>query len=252
MPGKALSAAITSDIPVVAERLQQFGSLGQGVTTTIGATTADKALYIDPGHLPKGSQGHISLYNPGNKPTTVTLAMIDGHGQTVRTLNVQLKARRRATVDLTARYGTAGLGALITSDTPVVAEKVAYFGQFRKSAVAGSDLAALAGPASHVVFPGGTTANGAVDYLNLYNPGASDASIVVTAVYDGNHTLERTIQVPALHRASIDVSTLGLPSTPSSLIVDGAGGAQFYATQSTFNKARTDGSEISGIVTPGK
>ncbi|MDB5057693.1 MAG: N-acetylmuramoyl-L-alanine amidase family 2, partial [Chloroflexi bacterium] len=252
MPGKAVSASITSDVPVVAERLQEFGNLGQGVTTTIGATAASKALYIDPGHLPKGTQGHITVYNPGSTPATVTLAMINGNGKTMRTLKVQIMARHRTNVDLTARYGTAGLGALITSDAPVVAEKVAYFGKVRKGTVGGSDLAGQATPTSHVVFPGGTTANGAVDYLNLYNPGAFDASIVVTAVYDGNHTLQRTVQIPAQQRKSIDVSSLGLPSGASSLIVDGSGGAQFYATQSTFNKAGTDGSEISGIVTSGQ
>jgi hypothetical protein len=244
----AVSASITSDVPVVAERLQQFGSVGQGVTTTIGTPSGSTTLYVDPGHLPNRAQGHLSLYNPGDKPATVMLSIINTHGQTVRTLSKYIAARHRATVDLTARYGTANLGAIITSDVPVVAEKVAYFGQFKKSIVGGSDLMGIAAPSSHEVFPGGTTANGGTNYLNLYNPSTSDASVLVTAVFGGSQTSQRTIQVPAQRRVSVDVSTLGVPVGPSSLIVDGVQGAQVFATQSIFNKSRTDGSEVSGVV----
>jgi len=53
--------------------------------------------------------------------------------------------------------------------------------------------------------------------------------------------------VPSKTRISVSVSSLGVPSGASSLIVTGANDAQYYATQSVFNRGGTDGSELSGI-----
>jgi hypothetical protein len=113
--------------------------------------------------------------------------------------------------------------------------------------IGGSDLNAVAGPATRVVFPGGTTAHGASDYLNLYNPSDATASANITVVYSGNRTIQRTVNVLGRLRVSINVASLGAPAGSSSVIVEGAQGAKFYATQSIFNSSGTDGSEVSGI-----
>jgi hypothetical protein len=247
LAGSAVSATVTSNIPVVAERLQEFGSQGQGVTTTIGAPAATTSLYLDPGHLPKGTQAHISLFNPGTKDAAVSLSLIGQNGVSQKALSLKLKAGRRATVDLTAIYHTASLGALITSDAPIVAEKVAYYGNFKQAVVGGSDLMGVPAPATQLAFPGGTTAKEAADYLNIYNPNATPLAATITVIYHTNHTLQRTVQVPAGRRTSIAVASLGVPAGPSSLIVSSGGSEQFYATQTIFNAGRTDGSEVNGI-----
>jgi hypothetical protein len=227
--------------------LQLFGGLGQGVTTTIGAPEGNTSLYIDPGHLPRGAQGHITLYNPTNTAARVGLTLIDQDGRAVRTISMHLNAGRRAVVDLTASYHTANLGALIVGNVPIVAEKVVYFGQFKQAMVGGSDLNAVASPVTRVVFPGGTTAHGASNYLNLYNPSDTTVSATITVVYSGNRTIQRTVTILGRQRVSISVASLGAPAGSSSLIVEGAQGAKFYATQSIFNSSGIDGSEVSGI-----
>src|SRR5262249_38735479 len=100
LAGKAVSATLTSDVPMVAERTQIFGSQGQGVTTTIGAVSSSTSAYIDPGHLPQGTQAHISLYNPQSATAHVQLTLLDSHGQQVKVLALKVGAGRRATVDL--------------------------------------------------------------------------------------------------------------------------------------------------------
>ncbi len=252
MPDKALSVTITSNVPVVAERVQLFGNLGQGVTTTVGAQSGSTAQYIDPGHLPASAQGHIVIYNPGGKPASISVTPIDQHGRARATVLLSIKAGRRATIDLRALYHTANLGAEIASNVPVVAEKAAYYGRIAQSVVGGSDLLGLASAVSQVVFPGGTTASGASNYLNLYNPTANPESLSIIAIFGGYRQVHRTVTVPAETRLSLSVSSLGVPTGSSSLIVRGAQDAQFFATQSLFNRAGTDGSELSGVSLTGQ
>ncbi len=247
MPNVALSVTLTSNVPVVAERVQLFGSLGQGVTTTIGAQSGSTSQYIDPGHLPASAQAHISIYNPTGKPASIEVTPIDQHGKTRTALELSVKAGRRAVIDLTASYHSANLGAEITSDVPVVAEKVAYYGRFKQSVVGGSDLVGVSSPGSQIVFPGGSTSSGASDYLDLYNPTTQAEVLSITAIYGGYRQSHRSVTVAAGARLSLDVSSLGVPSGASSLIVQGTSDAQFYATQSLFNRSGTDGSEVSGI-----
>lgn len=246
LSGKAVSAAVTSDLPIVAERTELFGTQGQGVTTTVGSTGGATNGYIDTGHLPAGAQSHISLYNPQQKTAHVTLTLIDGAGRTAHSVAVTIKPDRRATVDLSARFGTANLGAQLTSDLPVVAEKVSYFGFFKSSRIGGSDLPLTAAPAARLVFPGGSTADGAADYLSLYNPGTAAATARLTLIYRGSSTAHRVVQVPAGRRVTLKINTLGLPAGASSIIVD-AGSAQVFGTQTIMSVDKTDGSEVVGF-----
>ena len=247
LPDKAVSATVRSDIPVVAERTQEFGTDGQGLTTSIGATAGLTAGYIDPGHLPGGTQAHLSLLNTASQPAKVVVTLIDQHAKPVRNVALSLKAGARATLNLSDRFGTANLGATFSSDAPIVAEKVAYFGQFRRSRIGGSALLATADPVARMVFPGGSTAGGAGEYLSLRNPGAAAIAVRVTLIYGGDRTLRRTINVAPQNRTTINVADLGAPAGSSSLIVEGVDGAKFSATQTLINAGQTDGSEITGV-----
>jgi hypothetical protein len=247
LPNKAASATLTSNVPIVAERTQLFGSQGQGVTTTVGATSGSKTAYIDPGHLPAGARAHLSLYNPGAVPAAVRLVLIDQQGVPAHVLSLRMKAGSRATVDLTARYKTANLGALLSSTVPIVAEKVAYFGNFSQQQVGSSDLPAQAAPAPELIFPGGSTAGHTTDYLGLYNPGAATLTATLTVIYAGNHLAHATVRVPAGRRVSVPLSGLQVLAGPSSAIVRSNDSAPFYATQTMVNATSTDGAEVSGV-----
>ena len=248
LAGKAISATISSDVAVVAERTEVFGTGNEGLTTAVGATAPLTAQYLDPGHLPARAQAHLALYNPLGADAKVNIALLNAKGVTTRTVQMSVKAGRRATLDLQARYGTANLGARITSDTGVVAEKVSYFGDFAHSQVSGSDLLGVAAPAAHFAFPGGTTAGGSSDRLSLFNPGEAATTATLTAIYDGNQTTRQILTIPAGTRIGVSIETLGLPSGPSSLLIDGTTTTPFYATQTLMNAGKTDGSEISGVV----
>jgi len=134
MPDKALSVSATSNVPVVVERVQLFGSLGQGVTTTIGVQAGSLSQYIDSGHLPTGAQGHLAIYNPGATAAAVSVTPIDQHGKAKAPIKLTIKAGRRGTnrSDGVVPHCQSRF-AEITSTVPVVAEKVAYYGRFTQS-----------------------------------------------------------------------------------------------------------------------
>jgi subtilisin family serine protease len=247
LPGKAVSAAISSDVAVVAERTEIFGNNGEGVTTTVGATAGLTAGYLDAGHLPTGSQGHLALYNPSKKTAEVTITLLKTGGDPLHTLKVTLKGGRRQTIDLSAHYGTVSLGALLSSTVLVVVEKVAYFGNFKQSQIGGSDVPASGVPAALQVFPGGTTAGGATDFLSLYNPGTSPSSVVISVLYRGNHAYHHPVTVPAGKRVGVLINALPIPAGSSSLIVGTTDGSQIYAQQTLLNAPHTDGSELTGL-----
>jgi subtilisin family serine protease len=244
---KAVSAAVTSDVPVVAERTQIFASGREGLTTAVGATATHTSGYIDPGHLPAKAQAHLTLFNPSKAAAHVHLSLLDTRGAVAATRTVTLAAGRRATVDLTATFGTANLGLLYSSDTGIVAEKVAYFGQFRKSQVGGSNLFAIASPSTDQIFPGGSTVGKATDTLGIYNPASTAAKAAITVLYGAGKSTQRTVDIPAHSRVSVKVGDFGVPSGSSSVLVDGVDGAQLYATQTLINANGTSGSELGGV-----
>ncbi len=247
LAGKAISAVVTADTPVVAERTQIFAPQGVGLTTAIGATAVETAGYMDPGHLPAKTQAHITLYNPAKTAAHVQLSLINAQGVVSSKRTMTIAADRRSTIDLTAKFGTANLGLLFTSDTGIVAEKVAYFGQFNKAKVGGSNLFATAAPSADQVFPGGTTAKNATDTLGLYNPASTAAKATITVLYGAGRSVHRTVSVPALSRISVKVGSLGAPGGSSSVIVEGLDGAQLYATQSLIDPSGVSGSEVVGV-----
>jgi hypothetical protein len=246
----ALSAVTTSNVPVVAERTQIFAVGRQGLATTVGATATLTGGYIDPGHLPSHAQAHLILFNPGQVAAHVRLRIINTRGAAVSNRILTLPAGHRATINLTASAGTANLGLVFSSDQGIVAEKAAYFGQFTKSLVGGSNLFATGSPSADQVFPGGTTGGGATDTLGIYNPSTADAQAAVTVLYGAGKSVTRTVSVPPLSRISLKTHDLGVPGGGSSILVEGVNGAKFYATQSMINAAGDSGSEVAGVPYP--
>ncbi|HXT36082.1 MAG TPA: DUF5719 family protein, partial [Chloroflexota bacterium] len=244
---QAVSAVTTSDVPVVAERTQIFATGRQGLATAVGATDPLTSGYIDPGHLPSHAQAHLILFNPGRATAHVHLAIINTRGAVARSRVVVLPAGHRATINLSASYGTADLGLVFLSDQGIVAEKAAYFGQFSTSMVGGSNLFATGSPSADQVFPGGTTAGGATDTLGIYNPSSAAAQAAVTVLYGAGKSVTRTVSVPALSRISLKARDLGIPGVASSILVEGVNGAKFYAIQSMINPAGDSGSEVAGV-----
>ncbi|HVA91106.1 MAG TPA: DUF5719 family protein [Chloroflexota bacterium] len=244
---QALSAVATSDVPVVAERTQIFAGGRQGLATTVGATATLTTGYIDPGHLPSHAQAHLILFNPGPSVAHVHLAIITTRGGIASRRVLVLRAGHRSTIDLSASAGTANLGLSFSSDQGIVAEKTAYFGQFTRSMVGGSSLFATGSPSAAQVFPGGATAGGATDTIGIYNPSTISAQARVTGLFGAGQRVSRTVTVPALGRISLKARDLGIPGSNSSIIVEGVGGAKFYATQSLINAAGDSGTEVAGV-----
>jgi ABC-type polysaccharide/polyol phosphate transport system ATPase subunit len=142
-PDRIFSARLTAppDRPVVAERVTYFRYQGAGFAATgaaagPGATAPATAWYFADGSTRAGFDQYLTLYNPGDAPSEVTITYLveDRHAPVERHLT--LAPRRRATVlvhEPPSPANPAGLGRELTSalvigaTAPIVAERPAYF-----------------------------------------------------------------------------------------------------------------------------
>jgi hypothetical protein len=212
---KAVGLLVSSDQPVVAERVEYFsdgvGSGKFGSTATIGAVSPNTTWRFSFGSSggasvdsqvkgklnPTGDQNYITLLNPtSGSSVTVTVSFVNGQGQAVGTpTQVTVAGGTRQTIVSNAALGTASsspFSVILTATGAVVAEAAQYF---NGSPNLGTNPGVLV-PAQSV----GTTdaflsdlstqladGTGVNRKVYLYNPGT--ASIQVAASYFGGVTV---------------------------------------------------------------
>ena len=128
-PGKEVSAELSSDQPIVAERPMYFSYKNDwtGGHNVIGAKDADTTFYFAEGYTGPGFDEWLCLLNPSSVPANVTVEYsYRGGGGT--TQNITVGANTRETVDVNAAAGAnKELSVKVVSDQPVIAERPVYF-----------------------------------------------------------------------------------------------------------------------------
>ena len=146
-------------------------------------------------------QEYLTILNPAASPAhvTVLLAPQAASAQGAKTLTLTIPAQSRATANIRAlnQAGSAkSVGMLITSDQPIVPERVLYYGDGSGSGKFGSTVSSgSAAPATHLYLAygssgglttGGTPqANGNQAFITLLNPTIGGATVQVTATFFG-------------------------------------------------------------------
>jgi len=266
--GKATSVAmiVSSDQPVVAERVEYFGSgAGSGKfgsTVSLGQTSPAQQLRIAYGSSggaqlvkgklqPVGDQDYITLLNPSTNlvaaPVQVTVGFSDSSGHTLgQPVVVAVAPGTRQTVGANVTIGTRAAGPFsvsLSASGPIVAESAQYFGG---SPNIGS-TPGVAFPAYSAALLDGllselstSSASGAPinRQVFLYNP--NGAPLQMTATYFGaNGTLRQaSYSVPASGIAVVNVNqgATGLPAGPLGAefkLNGGSGGFVAYAVGKT-------------------
>ncbi len=128
--GTAVSALVTSNngIEVIAERTTAYSGEDGGLTSEIGAASTAREWLLGPAALHPGKD-QVSVMNPGSKDAAldVTLMFEDSEPKAPAALQeLVLGAGLRRTLSLDDWTAGRAAWAVITSDTPIVAERSAF------------------------------------------------------------------------------------------------------------------------------
>ena len=215
--GREVSIAINTfgDGAIFAERPMYFRACFSGWVCSSGSDVggtlqAQTSWTFAEGYTAVGYQEYLTVLNPSlaTAHLTITYAFADGTNQT-QTLDAA--AQTRSTVNVNQVVGpNHEVSASITSDVPVVAERVMYY-----HACPGFNLCASGGnvdgggpPVLSAAFAEGTTRPGFQEYLTLYNPNGQTAAVTATYMFGpGQGTpIAQAYAVPAHARYTVNVN----------------------------------------------
>ena len=199
---KVVAAQVTSAQRVYVTRtmtrIAPDGSrLDGSATLPVGAPAATWGF--PEGYTGVTFQEYLTILNPSTSPAHVTILLAPqaASAQDAKTLTLTVPAQSRATANIRAlnQSGSAkSVGMLITSDQPIVPERVLYYGDGSGSGKFGSTVSSgsatpatrlyLAYGSSGGLATGGTAqATGNQAFITLLNPSIGGATVQVTATF---------------------------------------------------------------------
>ena len=124
-----VSAALESDVPIVAERPMYFSYRGAlaGGHDVVGATAPGTEWHFAEGCTREGFQTWLCLVNPQERRAGVTVEYFTAGGRKV-SRETTVAPRSRVTLDVNRDVGPGeDVSSRVTSDLPIVAERPVYF-----------------------------------------------------------------------------------------------------------------------------
>jgi len=251
---KSLGMVVTSDQPIMAERVLYFGdgigSAKYGSTAKAGIqTVANQYLFAygsagGSGQAQQpGDQSYVTVLNPSTSPVSATIVaqFYDVNGRSLGTASLVVAPGTRQTINANAVVNnTSGVYAtILTSSSPFVAEKPQYYGG-SPNAGAHPGVAPSGAPTGvkSAAFPdlGLTDAAGQQEQQTvfLYNP--TTAPITVTGSYyatNGGTSVAYRVAANSITTVNVDTDAGNLPRGPlgATFVVTSAGtNDQFVAT----------------------
>ncbi|RIK10763.1 MAG: hypothetical protein DCC49_02235 [Acidobacteria bacterium] len=205
-PGQEVSAKLTSDAPILAERPMYFtyhGSITDGHVSPAQSAAAT-TLYFAEGYTGAGFDEYITLQNPGSVAANVSIAYQSSSGTPFGNALV-VPPHARSTVRVNNVVGAnQEVSAKVTSDQPVLAERPMYF-NYKGSVDGGSVVVGQSAPLTTGYFAEGYTGPGFDEYLTFQNPGGIDARVTVAYQFPGGATASTSLMVPANSRRTLAV-----------------------------------------------
>ncbi|MEW6553647.1 MAG: SpoIID/LytB domain-containing protein [Actinomycetota bacterium] len=180
-----ISAEVTSDRGIVAERAMYFDYLGEydGGSCEHGATAAAMEWNLAEGYTAQGFDTWVLVYNPGGEAAHVVMDLLRDDGHTGR-VEMDVAARSRATlyVDGVPGFEACALAAKVGSDKPVVVERAMYFDSYGRGG-------------GHVAL-GATSLSSTWLFAEGYTGGAFDTWLLVGNPHDAAARVRFDLYVP--------------------------------------------------------
>lgn len=232
-------AAMSSDVPIVAERAMYLSSLFE--IFSAGAAGAGAPQAATQWSFAEGSPGgffdeFLLIANPGNTSTTATVIYRrpDGVSATA-TYTVPGQGRRTvyvnqeiATNPALAPIANSAISTVISAPVPIVAERTMWW---PRNALAWYENATSLGATQPGL--GWTISEGRAGgprheqtYVLVANTAATAGSVQITVLADNGTTATHTVPIPAFGRITVDVGTsFSLTDTHFSAFIDSVGPA---------------------------
>jgi large repetitive protein len=217
----AVSIVVESDTPIAADRIMTWGTSGIGLSLDSGAPAPATTWYFA-----EGATGPFLLYylfeNPGPVAANVTVRYLrEGGAPVVRTRTLPPNSRTTVFVnDEDPALATASLGAVVTSDVPILAERSMYL--FANGTFGGGAASSGANALSTQWYFGeGATGPFFHAFLSLLNPGSTPATATVTYHMSDGSTASKAYAVPAAGRRTVYFNDEGATDAALAALANG-------------------------------
>jgi hypothetical protein len=200
---KIISAVVASPAKIYVTRtITRSGGTNSRLdgSTTLPASVPSKTWSFAEGYTGITFQEYLAVFNPSSSQANVTIqtAPQAASATGAPSQSVQVPAFSRATVNIRALFSSAqvkSVGLIVSSDQPVVAERVEYFGDGIGSGKFGATVSSgITVPSTQWRIPFGSSGGGTVlsngkvqnsgdeHYVTILNP-TTGSSVQVTASY---------------------------------------------------------------------
>lgn len=225
-PDKIAAAIVTSPSKLSVERtIERVGANNMTLDgdSSLGDTSLGTTFYFAEGYTGITFQEYLTVANPGGTPAHVTVTFApqaaSAAGAPVETFVVPANGRITRNIRRDALHiANKSVGLIVTSDQPIMTERVLYFGSGGGSGKFGSTAkAGIHTLAGRYYFAFGSAGGsglaqrpGDQSFVTVLNPDVSTAPATVTAQFfdAGGHSLGTTSVVVARERARLSGSTI--------------------------------------------
>ncbi len=181
-----VSAAITSDVGIIAERAMYFDYNGiPGGHDSLGTTAASTNWYLAEGCTNPGFDEYVLVQNPNASAVTANLTFMKKDGTTVAR-SLDLPERSRGTVHLNEipELANVEVSTQVSCAQGVIAERSMYFNL--NGITGGHNTLGAPDTSKNWYFAEGCTDFGFSEYILVQNPNAAAAKVTVTYMkFDG-------------------------------------------------------------------
>jgi hypothetical protein len=240
--GSHVSAAaeLTSDQPVVAERLVHHHT---DVAVDSGAAEASRAWYFANGNTSHGYREYIAVQNPASQTVEAAFNFMPAHGRPF-TLFKKLGPQSRLTVKVNTYVPNDSVATEVTAPRPIVANRTDYI-QHGMSSKTGTTTTGRAW-----YFAAGPNGADAVNWIAVLNPGSTPVDVEETAYgVDGVQLGSAEQRVPAFAHTSLLVNRMA-GQADVSMVVTASG--PVVAEQATYVGPHHDAmTDTYGVPDPG-
>lgn len=217
---------VTADNPIVVERPMYFkvyipnaGGLTTGAASEVGATSPGTDWLFAEGYTGTDFQEYLELANFGSSPATASIKLEYTNGDT-QTVQVTVPALGFTQFDVNnanAHPGTCNpspcqvtgsVSAEVTSDNPIVADRLMYFHFSSAHISGGTDVVGTPAANSIYAFAEGYTANTFTEFLTLQNPTSNAETVAVTLFTQHGLVFQQQVVVGAHTRSTLNINDL--------------------------------------------
>lgn len=171
-----------------------------GAHLSLGARSPATRWYFAEGHTGPLFDEYVVVSNSASVPASLTVALLGASGA----VSIGVPAGARATVNVKDMLREGDAGAVVTSDFPIVAERVQYFDMAGRTG--GSSTAGTTETSKLWTFAEGYTGPGFSTFILLANPSQEATTAHVAFQPEGGAAIEVPLLVPGAARVSLNAS----------------------------------------------